>query len=164
MDTLGIDIGNVIIDNRVPVYKDGVEIDYHTEYALAPSLPGVIEALQRLRTEKFGDNIHIVSRATPVQAENNLRWLNENGFFEKTGVSRDNLHFCLERHEKAPYCRTHGVTHFVDDHPEVLSHMLEDVPHLFALRPFEEEVTQFKELFPRIHRVESWDEIVRAIL
>lgn len=43
-----------------------------------------------------------------------LRWLSSNNFYEKTGTTREKVHFCREWDEKADVCKELGVTAVVE--------------------------------------------------
>jgi hypothetical protein len=165
MDTLGIDIGNVIINNLVPAYKDGVEIDYLSEeYAFAPEMEGAMDSIRLLGERKFGSRMHLVSRASPDAQTRLLLWLDANDFYAKTGVPRENVHFCSLRHEKETHCVEQGITHFIDDRLEVLSHLIGKVPHLYLLSSDEDDVRQFREHLASVVQVKNWKEAVELML
>ena len=147
---LGIDLGGTIVDRL----EDGSR----------PQIPKAFENIRLLREKIFGDNVYIVSRIMKWEDKERLMgWLNNNNFFELTGVLTQNLNFCLLREEKAPICERLGITHFVDDRPEVLSYMT-SVPHRFLIRGIEEDYQRFKDQLKGVIRVNSWDEISRILL
>jgi len=127
--TLGIDIGRVIIDG------DGADTDFLKEFdderaMQAPQMAHAFDVIKRL-TGVFDGRVWIVSKCGPNMQRKSQKWLYHHGFFKQTGVSEDRLRFCLRRHEKAPICAEVGITHFVDDREDVLSHMVGIVPHRF---------------------------------
>ncbi len=147
---LGIDLGDTVV--------------YRTEDGGRPQMPKAFETIRHLREKIFGNNIYIVSRVTKIEDSLRLmKWLNDNNFFELTGVLPANVNFCLLREEKAPICKKLGVTHFVDDRPEVLSYMT-SVPHRFLFKGIEEDYQKFKDELINVVRVQGWEEIGKILL
>jgi hypothetical protein len=117
---LGIDIGRVIIDG--PSHPDGgdtafFEGDEATMLA-TPEMAGCVSAIARL-TALFGGQVWLVSKCGPRVQARTLRWLDARDFWGRTGVSREHARFCRARVDKRLHCVELGLTHFVDDHPEV---------------------------------------------
>lgn len=157
---LGVDIGNVIIDFRV------LDPDFElTEenYSSVPSVAGSFGALMMLN-KHFDGEVYLISKATPWAQARIKQWFIDNGFFETTGLNPKNIYFTAERGEKTGICESLGITHFVDDRIEVLSSMIDKVPHLFVYKPREEELKELKKLLPHMNVVEEWDEIVKRII
>lgn len=159
--TLGIDIGNVIIDHRL-VDKDDKEL-YENHYSTIPATEGVFDAVRELNENEFHGNIFLISKCTLWAQGKILDWLKDNDFYAKTGVKPENVFFCRERHEKDKICKDNGITHFIDDRLEVLSYMVETAPHLFLYRPDQSEVHEYRQFLPNVTRVESWAEILKKI-
>jgi hypothetical protein len=72
--------------------------------------------------------------------------------------------FCRQRHEKAAICRELGLTHFIDDRLEVLSHLLGTVPHLYLFRSRAGDVDRFRRFLPHVRMINQWSELVDALL
>ena len=159
-DVLGIDIGGVIIQ---PMDHDKDTSFLGENYLKTPAIEGAFAAIHDLGAGRFGADIHLVSKCGPRVERKSREWLDARGFFATTGVPSDNLHFCRERHEKAPICEKLGITHFVDDRLEVLSHMA-TVANLFLFRPRENEVRRFAQHLDRVRRVESWEALKSGLL
>ena len=113
--------------------------------------------------QRFQERSYIVSRVTPEQKIRAIAVLKEESFHELTGLPSENVEFCEHRHEKAPICKRLKITHFIDDRPEVMSHM-EFVPHRFLFRPIPEDVEQFKEKLKGVIIVQTWAEIEKLLL
>ncbi len=64
-----------------------------------------------------------------------VQWLDHNRFWSETGVQRSHLRFCRQRTEKAEIACELGLTHFIDDRPDVLSAMVAVVPFRFLFGP-----------------------------
>lgn len=160
-DSLGIDIGNVIINHRL---TDKDDKTLHEErYSTIPAAEGVFDAIKKLNDEKFQGNIFLISKCTPWAQEKILAWLEDNNFYTKTGVKPENVFFCRERQEKDKICSDNNISYFVDNRLEVLSHMVNIVPHLFLYQPDQAEIDEFKQFLPKVTRVESWSDIVEEI-
>ena len=117
---LGIDIGNVIING--PAHPGGgdtafFEGDEATMLA-TPEMDGAVAAIGRL-TGLLDGRVWLVSKCGPRVQDRTLRWLDAHDFYQRTGVPRDHVRFCRTRPDKRGHCLELGLTHFVDDHPEV---------------------------------------------
>lgn len=158
--SLGVDIGNVIINHRGTNKDD--ETLHEERYSTIPAADGVFESLNELN-KLFGGRVYLISKCTPWAQDKILQWLDDNGFYGKTGINPQNVFFVRERNEKDVVCRRSAITHFVDDRLEVLSHMVESTPHLYLFQPDDSEIAGFKQFLQRVTRVESWNEAVNMI-
>jgi hypothetical protein len=160
-EALGVDIGNVIINHRLTDKKD--KTLYEERYSTIPATEGVYESLKKLNGEKFHGNIFLISKCTPWAQEKILAWLQDNDFYNRTGVKPENVLFCRERSEKDKICKDNNITYFIDDRLEVLSHMTETVPYLFLYQPEKSEVEKFQQFLSKVTQVNNWSEIVEKI-
>ena len=158
---LGVDIGNVIINNRL----NDPEVNKVTEavYAAFPPSDDVSDALKTLN-EYFEGKVYLVSKCNEWAQVQILLWLKTQDLYTKTGIKEENVHFVRQRHEKDTVCRKLGITHFIDDRLEVLSHMIESTPNLFLFQPDEVEVKEFEKFLPKVTVVNSWEEVVNRII
>ena len=117
---LGIDIGRVIIDGSShPNGGDTAFFSGDEATLLAtPEMPGAFDAIARLVTA-FEGRAWLVSKCGPTVQERSLRWLAAHEFHRRTGLPAGNVRFCRRRADKRGHCEELGLTHFVDDHPEV---------------------------------------------
>ena len=146
---LGIDLGNTIVRaQRASDATPGVRVP-------PEPFPGALETIAQL-VPKF-KAVYVLSRVTPEQKVRALQWLAISKFHEKTGVPAGNVLFCESRHEKAPICHQLQVTHFIDDRPEVLSHM----GGIFKLiyNPNPEDVDKYRAKLENAVIVNNWEEI-----
>ncbi|MCR4334114.1 MAG: hypothetical protein NUV47_00040 [Patescibacteria group bacterium] len=160
-ESLGIDIGNVIINHRLTDKND--KTLHEERYSTIPVAEGAFDAIKKLNDEKFHGNIFLISKCTPWAQEKILIWLKDNNFYSKTGVKPENIFFCRERHEKDKICSDNNITYFIDDRLEVLSHMINTVPHLFLYQPDQSEIDEYKQFLPKVTRVESWEEVTSLV-
>lgn len=154
---LGIDIGNVIIEGR------GAEDTsfFSDNFLNTPSVADAFYAIARL-VPMFSET-HLVSKCGDNVQRKTRLWLEHQGFYEKTGVQPWNVHFCLDRADKAPICDRLGITHFIDDKLEVLGY-LKSVHNLYLFRPRDNEVKRYAEHLQHVtKRVESWVELADYI-
>ncbi len=138
---IGLDFGGVIVrpvEGNVPLNPgDGMGL----------VMPGAFEAITELVSILQG-NVWIISKASrPTQAATRA-WLSQTGFYRQTGFSPGNITFCEKRSDKAALCRAFHLTHFVDDHEEVLEHLAGIVPNLYLFGSW---------AYP------SWSEVVSAL-
>jgi hypothetical protein len=155
---LGVDIGGVIVDR---VAEDQDTSFFGSRPMETPAVEGAFDALARLVTT-FEGRVHIVSKAGPKIAALSHEWLALHGVFDQIGIPESNLWFVRRRPEKAPICAQVGITHFIDDRPDVLQH-LATVPHQFlflgGLGHHKAPATSPT----KVHRVSTWPELVTKI-
>jgi hypothetical protein len=164
---LGVDIGGVVI---AEIKAQGGLAHIDEDFLDVPPVLEAIEVLWYLNKQSLGyfgysgNNIHLISKARQEVEPNCREWLRHYRFFEKTGIPLDNLHFCRERSGKKDLCIKLGVTHFIDDKLEVLSHLVGVVPNLFLFNPEEEEVSRYKPYLKDVRVMKSWDEILHFFI
>jgi hypothetical protein len=135
---LGIDIGRVIIDG--PRHPGGGDTAFfHGDEAAmlaTPEVPGAVESIGRL-VGRFGGRVWLVSKCGPRVQARTERWLDAHDLYGRTGLRRDHVRFCRRRADKRGHCVELGLTHFVDDHPEVHEAIRDVVPYryLFGSAP-----------------------------
>lgn len=147
-EALGIDLGNTITDKKL---FGGSALEKMPQ-------PDAFRVIKRLIQERFGDKVHIVSKVTPEEEIRAIAWLENYNFFDASGLIESHVEFCLERHDKAPICERLGITHFIDDRPEVLSHMT-TVPYRFLFQGDQQEYETYKHALAGVIIVESWGDI-----
>jgi 5'(3')-deoxyribonucleotidase len=129
---LGIDIGKVIIDG--PAHLHGGDTAFFqgdtATYLATPAMAGSFAAITRL-AEHFDGRVWIVSKCGARIEDRSRRWLDHHDFFGRTGIDPEHLRFCRQRHDKAVHAAELRLTHFVDDRPDVLSHLAGIVTHRF---------------------------------
>jgi hypothetical protein len=91
-----------------------------------------------------------------VQART-LRWLAGHDFHGRTGVPAGNMRFCRARPEKRVHCVELGLTHFVDDQPDVHTAIAGTVEHQYLFGPERGPVP------PHVRRTRTWPEAERLI-
>jgi hypothetical protein len=160
VDTLGVDVGGVIIDR---VNDDTDTSFFGDNYLATTATPGVFEALAQLVEASFGDRVFLVSKCGQRVQDKTVAWLAHHSFYERTGISPDHVRFCRERSEKAAIASELGLTHFVDDRLEVLGY-LETVDKLYLFQPRDKEVQKYRKHLHRVQVVQSWAEVSAAIL
>jgi hypothetical protein len=116
---LGIDIGRVIISGSSRSHGDTAFFDGDEAAMLAtPEVPGAVDSIARLIRD-FRGQVWLISKCGPKVQARTLRWLDAHDFYARTGLARDHVRFCRARADKRAHCLDLGLTHFVDDHPEV---------------------------------------------
>lgn len=139
-EVLGIDFGNTIVHNvtgeKISAGQTGLTevCDYENAF----------NCIIRLINERFdASNVHLISKVSEKGEARVREWLRSHDF-ALTGFNMDNLHFCRERHEKGPICKKLGVTHMIDDRPEVMMSCAGIVPFKLLFRPTPMELEKFK--------------------
>lgn len=120
LPALGVDVGGVIV---TLAGRDQDTSFFGTRPLETPAVDGVVEALATLTAGTFAGRVHLISKAGPKVATSTWDWLFHHDFFTRTGIPDRNVHFVRDRRDKAPVCERLGLTHFVDDHLDVLAHL-----------------------------------------
>jgi hypothetical protein len=137
VNAAGVDIGRVLIAG------DGADTSFlgsSEETAMrAPEIPGAFDAVAAL-VEALHGKVYLVSKCGPRIEARTRRWLVLKRFFDRTGMSRDNLRFCRERRDKVAIAQALKLDRFVDDRADVLRPMRGVLPLLvlFGARTAEE--------------------------
>jgi len=161
-ESLGVDLGNVIIDHLG--FGTTPEFFRSGDYNIIPPVQGVWEALRRLNRERFHANVFVVYNASDVADQKIGSWLKSHDFFERTGISPERVRRTQNGRDKSSVCELHKATHFIDDRLEVLSHLVGKVGSLYLLRPQQKEVEQYQNFLIYVKQVQSWDDIVRSLI
>jgi hypothetical protein len=131
---IGVDIGRVITsastDGNISIFNELTYLD-------APEVAGAVETMRDLIVPSFGtENTFLISKCGEKIQKRTTEWLQHVNFFGRTGVSSDNVRYCLKRPEKALIAAKLGLTHFIDDRPDVLAAMRdEDMPTKMLFLP-----------------------------
>lgn len=154
---LGIDVGRVLIAPSDSEKPDTSFIGGSLEAALeTPACEDMFDVVPSL-VERFEGRVWIVSKCGPRIQQRTLQWFGHHRFFERTGIPRGNVRFCLKRPDKAIHCRELGITHFIDDRADVLEPMAGIVPNRFLFGP------QRGRIPAGMRHVATWREAMRAI-
>ena len=143
---LGIDLGNTVVRSQ------------HGTGSTEP-YTDALEVIAQL-TKLFG-LVCIVSRVNPAQEIRARAWIQHYDFCNKTGIKPQDLHFCAERSDKAIIAKQVGLTHFIDDRPEVMYHLPQDIRKIL-FGPQKEDVAKFK--LHHLEQVTSWKEIEQKLI
>lgn len=156
---LGVDFGRVINDGAShPGGDDTVFLTGgHDEAMRTPAMPGAMEVLADL-VERFDGNVWIVSKCGERIQRRTLEWLDHHDLYGRTGVPRGNVRFCRQRPEKALHCRELGITHFIDDRGDVLTHLRGLVPNLYLFG------SQVRPIADWVTHVPTWAAVSRELL
>ena len=158
---LGVDLGNVIIDHVG--FGTTPEFFRTGDYNIISPVPGVFNALRQLHERCFGSNMFVAYNATNIADQKIVSWLESRDFFNKTGIPKHKVRRTRNGRNKWSICKFYRATHFVDDRLEVLSHLVGKVESLYLFRPQAQEVEQYRDFLPYVIRVETWQEILRAM-
>jgi len=123
-----------------------------------PAVAGAFETLARLGRERFDQRICIISKCGPRTKEKTRLWLAHHKLLVLLGLDSQALHFCRKRPDKAPICKRLGVSHFIDDRMEVLTH-LTSVRHRILFGPQEEGMKA-----KGVVRALTWSDVAAGLL
>ena len=160
-EVLGVDIGGVIIDKA----NDGTDTSFFGENFLATTQ--VIEAFETLRdlvAQRFKQRVYLVSKCGAGVEHKTRQWMRHHSFHAFTGIASERMRFCRRREDKAGICKELGVTHFIDDKLEVLSYLVDIVPHLYLFQGNPNEVRRYAHVLPRVIPVDGWGSIRHHLL
>eukprot|EP01116_Phalansterium_solitarium_P025341 TRINITY_DN9642_c0_g1_i2.p1 TRINITY_DN9642_c0_g1~~TRINITY_DN9642_c0_g1_i2.p1 ORF type:complete len:218 (+),score=14.63 TRINITY_DN9642_c0_g1_i2:95-748(+) len=139
---IGIDIGGVLISRLATDGGGKLEDTFFSDNFLSTRpVQGAFEAVAELVSTFGANNVHLVSKCGQTVQNKTLQWLQHMEFYQHTGVPPGNVHFCLERHEKAAICTHLAINAFVDDRADVLGFLL-SVPTMQTLFWFSEGLEQ----------------------
>jgi hypothetical protein len=161
-DILGVDIGKVVVDGRA---NDRTDTSFFgPNYLQTTAVPGAFEALRQLVCHRFGqNNVHLVSKCGKNIETKTREWLLHKDFYGQTLVREQNVHYCLTREAKAPICKELGITHFIDDNPEVLNYLVGFVPNLYLFNPRRRALCHYPGLRPKVQIFRSWAPLVEEL-
>ncbi len=151
LEILGVDLGRVIVEGFIT--ND-----------FLPVVKGAFESIKRLREKRFSQ-VHVVSWV-PLESEKAVwSWLEARGFYQATGLTKEQVHFCTDRKDKAPICERLGVTHFIDDRLEVLGYLHQvGIKNLYLFRGQEEEAMEHLAMLGYVKTVGSWQDVLEWLL
>jgi hypothetical protein len=155
---LGIDIGRVIING--PAHPAGGDTAFFSgdeaTMLATPEMPGAVETIARL-VPRFDGNVWLVSKCGERVQARTERWLAAHEFFARTGVDPANVRFCRARPDKRVHCVELGLTHFVDDHPEVHEALRGVVAYQYFFGPQARPVPEYG------YHAATWDDVERLV-
>lgn len=155
---LGVDIGRVIIDGAANPNGGDTAFLHGDESAImaTPEMLGAVEALTTL-VSLFDGRVWLVSKCGPQVQARTLRWLDGHDIHRRTGLAAHHVRFCRARADKRAHCEELGLTHFVDDHPEVHAAIRGSVEHQYFFGPQRRPVPPYGVAAP------TWADTVRLI-
>jgi hypothetical protein len=153
---LGIDIGRVIVDGPAHPHREDTAFFSGEEPTMlaTPQMRGAVAAIARL-VPRFEGRVWLVSKCGPRVQARTLRWLAGHDFHRRTGVPPQQVRFCRTRRDKRVHCEQLGLTHFVDDHPEVHAAIVGAVEHQYFFGPQRRPVPAYGRHAPTWSDVES---------
>ena len=139
---LGVDIGGVIKSGSFP----GGEV------------PRSFESIKELKENGFFTKIFVVSRCFYSLRTDLLHWLEEHCFWERSGLTPDDIHFCCLTYQKKEISQKLGLTHFLDDRLNVLGSLKGVVRERFFFHQI-----YMLNLPDGIRQVFSWADFLRLL-
>ncbi len=99
-----------------------------------------------------------IARIALRTEEKTRLWLAHHNLLDVLGLDPEALHFCRKRPDKGPICKRLGVTHFIDDRMDVLTH-LTSVRHRILFGPQDEDVKT-----KGVVRALTWSDVAARLL
>jgi len=140
---LAIDLGRTIISRE-------------NNHAPFPDAFRVVNELVRLF-----HNTYIISRVNSEQKNRAEIWLEDNDFYNITGIPKDNVYYCFDRRDKAVIARGLRINVIIDDRPDVLIPMDESVKKIL-FNPYQGDLDKHGAKLKEIKNliiVKNWREI-----
>jgi len=156
---LGIDIGRVLIAPGNGSADTSFIQGSLSDALETPPMDGALDAVTRL-VDAFERRVWLISKCGPRVQDRTRRWLDHHDFYNRTGLRRDRVVFCLERPQKAIHCERLGIESFIDDRIDVLEAMRGRVPHLFLFGAQGVELPSAT-WYQRLH---SWNDSLQPVL
>jgi hypothetical protein len=155
---LGVDIGRVIIAGPAHPGEGDTAFfgESDTEAMRTPAVPGAFAALGRL-VAQFEGRVWLVSKCGERTEARTRQWLAHHGFHDQTGIPVAHVRFCRERPHKAHHATELGLTHFVDDRPDVHEALAGIVAHRYLFGPDAGGAPEGVEV------TATWDDVEAAI-
>lgn len=160
---IGIDIGGVIIGQDT----DEPDLFFSKKFLSAKPTPHCFETIKTIIDTFSNENVFIISKCGTDVQKKSIAWLEDKLFFTQTGFKRENIHFCLERQDKAIIAASLNLTHFIDDRYTVLMHMesLTTIEKLFLFNPnVEEEKLMISSHSKKTMKITSWLELKKMLM
>lgn len=121
---LGVDIGKVIVAGDTDSPERSM---FGKGFLQSPEVDGAVEILKYLVSSPRWVQIYLISKCGEDMQKRTLSWLESHDFYGRTGIARENVHFCRERSDKAGIAKRLSVTHFIDDRIDILKSMPQQV-------------------------------------
>lgn len=139
-DGLGFDFGGVIC---VQYDKSSTEDTsfFGKNFEATPQVEDAFESIALLGREGFRRR-YVISKGSPPTQERTKVWLKKNGFYDITGLTPDDVYFCLDRYGKDPLARRLETKWYVDNDPRVLR-LMKSVRHRFPFQSTAEHLQGF---------------------
>jgi len=150
--TIGSDIGGVILDidpSKVDL-NDFAGENWENQF---PLIDGAVDTLKKLYEQTNGKLYFVSTVENRWFRKKSKDLLNHWEFFEKTGIPQEKVHYCFKNPDKKGICSELGITHFIDDNPQVLGNLINTVPNLY----------HFKGKNPNFRNVENWQEFYNEL-
>ncbi|MBF6214697.1 hypothetical protein IU433_25695 [Nocardia puris] len=156
---LGVDFGRVIQGATLASGEaDTVFLSGGFAEAMrTPASPNAFEVIARL-VPLFAGRAWVISKCGPRVQERTRQWLEHHDFHGRTGIPRENVRFCLRRHEKAAHCAELGITHMIDDRLDVHRALRGLVPHLYLFGVQPEPAPDW------VEHVATWPAVETAVV
>lgn len=121
------------------------------------------EVINKL-TKKYGDG-YIVSRVNSDQKIRAEKWLEDNDFYNLTGLKKENIYYCFERRDKSIFAAGLNINCFIDDRPDVLIPMNNDIKKI-CYNPWKSDLIKYKDQIKENNMiiVKNWKEIEEILL
>lgn len=125
-------------------------------------MENVIQAVSSLSNKFFGKNIWIISRVDDDSSRRRvLDYMNRYNLWNLMNIPKNNARFCILRTDKGPIAKELSITHFVDDHTEVL-HNMPSVRYRYALGTRMLELMEYP-IVTGIRYCHNWNSVYNEI-
>jgi 5'(3')-deoxyribonucleotidase len=137
---IGIDLGRCLVDHETK----------------QPS-KNSLEVLNRL---KENHELFIISRVNDEQRKRSIKFLTEYGIYDI--IPPQNVYYCFERRDKAFFADGLKLNLFIDDRPEVLSYMSDNI-HKIVFNPHPPDLEKWENKLKNFSITNCWTGVEHLI-
>lgn len=156
---VGIDFGNTLTTDRSSITCNYLESKPRITSNYV-EFPNAIRVTKRL-VDDPDTKVYIISKVNIEQHRRVIEWIDHNNFYERVGISASDVFFCKERYEKGGIAKDLGITHHIDDRPEVMIYMDDQIAK-YLYCPVPMDVVKFFNQLINTKIVNNWLEIERV--
>ena len=124
-------------------------------------IEGAFEVIRKL--SPIFEESYIISRVNSAQRDRALNWFETTDFFNQTLIKEENVYFCFDRRDKTHFVKSLEIDYFIDDRPEVLSFMGENVTKIL-FNPNKEDLEKYRERLNNYYIVKNWAEVEELLV
>lgn len=149
---IGVDISGVLANDKLLHMKT-------RDHSIFTVMEDALDVVGKIVNRYGAENIFIISRVQTYQLAFIVGiWMETHQFLQKTKIPLDNVYICTQHKEKAKIAKELGITHMIDNCPQVLSYFPENTK-LIAFQAEDDGLKKYSDIASRFVSVDSWKEV-----